>query len=193
MGSPRSYRPIPQYVRGLPIHTADYPIMTLTLCTNLAMTYCHLQGPWHSTYLTASWVALALPGPCPGRWEACSSTRQTAHFMPLTSCATFTLTLMKWQSNLPIPPCAMSRPHAHWTMPQYVRGSLIRTGETLPFGDILAQYGGYLSCTFIWVLFFIGPQRGTAGVSVWVLILGLPSVPVLWVWTHLDTERRGGG
>ena len=78
-------------------------------------------------------------------------------------------------------------------MPQYVRGSLIRTGETLPFGDILAQYGGYLSCTFIWVLFFIGPQRGTAGVSVWVLILGLPSVPVLWVWTHLDTERQGGG
>ena len=104
MGSPRSYRPMPQYVRGLPIYTADYPIMTLTLCTNLAMTFRHLQGPWHSTYLTASWVALALPGPCPGRWEACSSTRQTAHFMPLTSCATFTMTLMKWPSNLPIPP-----------------------------------------------------------------------------------------
>ena len=47
MGSPRSYRPMPQYVRGLPIHTADYPIMTLTLCTNLAMTYRQLQGPWH--------------------------------------------------------------------------------------------------------------------------------------------------
>ena len=46
---------------------------------------------------------------------------------------------------------------------------------------------------FPWVLFFIGPQRGTAGVSVWVLILGLPSVPALWAWTHLDTERRGGG
>ena len=45
---------------------------------------------------------------------------------------------------------------------------------------------------FPWVLFFIGPQRGTAGVSVWVLILGLPSVPALWVWTHLDTERRIG-
>ena len=145
----------------------------------------------HLSTCFCRWVALALPGPCPGRWEACSSTRQTAHFMPLTSCATFTMILMKWPSNLPIPPCAMSGPHAHWTMPQYVRGSLIRTGDTPSFGDISAQNGGYLSCTFIWALFLIGPQRGTAGLSVWALILGLPSVPVLWVSGHIWTQSAG--
>ena len=85
MDSPHACRPMSLLVRGLLICTVN------SLISFAAYTACH----W-AMKLTARlppfglclcwWVALTLAGPCPSKWEACSSTRQTAHFMTLTPC-----------------------------------------------------------------------------------------------------------
>ena len=85
---------------------------------------------------------------------------------------------------------AMSGLHAHWTMPQYMRGSLIRAGETL-LGTFRHRTAGTFPAPSFGHYFLKVPKEGLHGGSVWVLILGLLSVPVLWVRTHLDTRAPG--
>ena len=97
--------------------------------------------------------------------------------MQLTSCASFTMTLMKWSSNLPIPPCAMSRPHAHWTMPKYVRGfAHPHRGNTIFWGHFGTERWVPFLHLHLGTISYRSPKRNCRGVSMGV-DLGLAFCP----------------